>query len=120
MLSLLLCAALQAPRLDLSTDLPAVGQAFGLCAIEGGRPVPGAVVDVLASDGQVLAALRTGEDGRAQWSAAVAGPFTLRWLAPSGVELLVPLHAVASRPWWWMAIFCVPLGLWLARAAWRR
>lgn len=117
MLSLLLSAVLQAPRLDLSTDLPSVDRPFELRAFDGDHPVAAATVDVLDAAGRALTTLHTGADGRAQWAATAAGPFTLRWRAPSGVELLVPLHAVATRRWWWMAAWCLPVGLWLLRAA---
>jgi hypothetical protein len=120
MLSLFLSASLQAPRLELSTDLPHVGHPFAIRAVEADATVARQRVEVLAADGRHLLWLDTDGQGRAEWTASEAGPFTLRWQSPTGIAVLVPLHAVAPRRWWWMALWCVPLGAWLARAALRR
>lgn len=120
MLSLLLCASLQAPRLELSTDLPHVGQPFAIRAIEAGAPLASQRIAVLGADGNHRHWLGTDAQGRAECTADEPGPFTLRWRSPAGIDVLVPMHAVAPRRWWWMALWCVPLGVWLARAALRR
>jgi uncharacterized membrane protein len=116
---LLLGACAQGPRLELSTRLPVAGVGFSVRALDQhDAPSTGVTLALCDDADHAVATFTTGHDGRAQVLVAHAGAYVLSWHS-AGVEVIVPFHVSAPRSPLRLALWTVPLGLFLLWSALR-
>lgn len=91
-----------------------VGASVRVKATQGsGAPLVGAEVHVRRPGAQTEEAVgQTGADGTLAFEPDAPGAYRLR-IEVDGVDVMAPLYANEARSRLWIALVCVPLGLWL-------
>jgi len=111
----------EGPWLEVSPRTPCRDDAVDVHArLADGTVAAGAVLELRDSVDAIVRRATTGADGRAEFQAPALGGYTLHWQAAPHLHVVVPLVVVEDGSKTSLALWTVPLGLFLGWSTLRR